>query len=395
MRAREGSGTSGVFKVAFLEVAEETLKATDKHPEAFQVVFSVTGSDQKVSLGVPLQDPHPLGPFAKDPKADRAWISANVKGEHTVRVFNSYIQEVLAPAGTWIFTELVGIWAFARKSDGVRRLRFTIARADGAVTSWTCRDPELVCVKGETPEQDEIGMGESMELNQNATAFQHLISLGLDWDRFMVELNDEMKWPALWPGHLLLDGGEAKSFFSDQENPWKSFPAIVRQHGAKPVQVTVNDHEQYGLGPQRTGKFPIAELKTIVMAGAEKSTFDEEREYFLAIWDNVTKTVFNGDVRFTRPDGDLTDSGKEIAVSLIVPVIREWPDIVMGKNKDGTPLIAFPIEEHEWKEVGLTQLSIMAERLLKLDDIASVKPVEWCRENVPELSGEIAERTTL
>ena len=116
---------------------------------------------------------------------------------------------------------------------------------------------------------------------------------------------------------------------------------------------------------------------------------------FLELWDNLTKIITGKDEARFMAGGRFTDEGRDVALSVLKPLVLTYPNAVTGTKADGTPEIVLPPNADTWTLDGLVCANFTAERLFKLteqerfdlvnlSDHTGAKIVEWAAENVPD-----------
>ena len=139
-------------------------------------------------------------------------------------------------------------------------------------------------------------------------------------------------------------------------------------------------------------------MTPVIIEGSEEDkAFREEKESTLELWDNLTKVLLEDDeARFVAATGKPTKQGARIVKGVMVPLVREYPELVVKRVK-GKPVASFPIKREDWRTNGLVVLGWTAERLLGLDyeeiakvaDLEDPEPLlEWAKEHVPELADD-------
>jgi len=399
----------GNFMVRYKEIAQETMKPKSPDSsfrESLRVVFSISGeTDQTVSLSVTIEEPEPdlLGfiqeeagtPPASNETALRQFIEANIIREPILVYVSGFIQSRQAPVGTHVFTRIIRIYQYNRRSDGQARLGMVAMTKDGLTTSWTMPEPNLIKEKNHNgvrgPGGDYIGLG------PDPHAFQYLQMFGLDWERMKKE--DLANAKAYWPGHVEGDQDfPVPSLFPSIENPWPAFLEITKRHGWKPVKMEIIDHPQYGVGPRHLAKGLVKMIE--VDGGGGNAEFEREKLLFLELWENLTKVLLGKDSARFLAGLDLTDDGLAVAVSVLVPLVRAYPDAVKVKKPDGTPAVNLPPVPETWNLNGLVCANFTAERLMALSEAERFEiglhesglghpstpehVLAWAAENVPE-----------
>jgi len=411
---RTGSGKKGEFKVKFLEVSEKIMtakKPESNFPDSLRLLYEIVGTEDTVSLSVPIEHPsRALLGFCEEPenapaneKELRAYVSAfAIYDPIFVYVRDSFIRNRLAPEGEHIFTKLIGVWPYDN-AEGTSRLGFTATTANGLTATWNCKDPQLKWKIGDTPDQDYVG-GET-ELNPNQWAFQYLQAFGLKWDRLK---NDIQGCKALWPGHYDGDGRPIEPLFPDTKNPWQGFLGLIKKHGGNAVKMEIIRHEKWGLGPKRTGQFPIVKMTPVEIVDVTDpliEEFNREAVRFMEDWEKLTQVLFKRpDVRFMI-SRNFTTEGRDVAVNIIKPVVYAYPGIVKEYKDNGDPVIHLPPSANDWHLNGIVCLNFLAERLVAIEDEKSgtlfdlinltnpdlEKLLAWVAENVPELAEPMEE----
>lgn len=397
--------TSGKLKVRYNAMADK-LSTSDNHPPQLRVIFDVEGSDETVNLGIPLSEEagdklRPLIPNLRDiptsEKGLRSLIERHLRPEpfYLANVVNGWVWDWLADLGDHR-GYLVDLRLNINKDTGEKHAWFTLENEDGFTSAFPAPYPNLICISGETGDDD--GIGPEKELNPNKGLFYHLIQLGLDWGKF---ISDMKKAPALYP-RLGLDGPEDPYFKakpSDSAADYDLCPdflRITKEHNLQMVKWTVHMHPTYHESVKRGRIYfdltPI-ELST-------DPNFAKEVEVFGTRWDSLTIRVLQDDnARFLVAGSPGKDTGMTIAKGILVPVVHKWPELVRLHREDGTPRLPFPITPKGWRLNGLAVLGFLAKRLLALDDETLFKVVNltdpasllaWAEENVPELSDDMS-----
>ena len=263
-------------------------------------------------------------------------------------------------------------------------------------TTWNCKEPQLEKRRGQRGPDDDY-IGPKSQLNPNQRVFEYLTNFGLKWNNLEQDLQTA---EAYWPGHADNQDIPIPALFRDIENPWPSFLEMIDRHGTgNPVKMEIVRHETYGLGPKRTGQFPIVKMIPIEREGGidvSAEEFKKEAILFGELWDNLTKVVFAKDDARFMVGGKFTEDGRALAVAVLVPLVHTYPDAVKLKKPDGSPRIDLPPEPNGWTLNGLVCANLTAERLMKLDEeerfnVVDLKEADnlltWAAEAVPEWEG--------
>ena len=399
-------GLTGNFVAKPVEVADKLVQGREDRPDAVRVTFQIQGKDDKLSLFVPLSEraPEVLRPFIPNVKQVptdeaglRSFLAANMPGtEFLVYASNSSIRGTTAKPGK-VRVQLTGLHQFSRQSDGQKRARFFAETKNHETVTWTVRYPAIVCKVGQTPDQDDIGP--EKEFNPNPYLFEYLIAFGLDWGRLVQEVTQAYEDGKLF-SRLGLDGPEPGYFSNPDDLTDELFQAAKRHNPNRWCEVVLVDHQQYGIGPKR-GDYSHIEFTPVIVegGGADDAEFTREVASTMEQWDLLTKVIYgDGDARF-MVGGKFTDQGRDLALSVLKPLVLAYPAAVTGTKADGTPEIVLPPNADSWTLDGVACLYFTAKRLLKLSeegndktlmslvnltDHEGKKVVAWAKENVPE-----------
>ena len=403
----EGGGyvdRKGEFLVRYKEIAEETMKPKSPDSpfkESLRVAFGVEGEDGTVSLSVQIEDPRDdLWGFVSDPDAApmddeaalRAFVEREIVKDPVTVYVSGFIQSRQAPVGPHVFERVIRIFRYqttGRDGKPNPRLGMVAVTAEGLTASWTCPEPAMSDNrKGDGPAGDRIG-----PISADVHAFQYLQMFGLNWDRMKAELEDE--GAALWPGHWDANGDPVPSLFPDLNDPWQGFLDMIERHGPRRVKMEIERHPQYGLGPKRLGK-GLVKMTEIEGGGGLSPEFEREKAVFLEVWDNLTKVLLGKDDARFLAGGKFTDEGKEIAKSVLAPLVRRWPEGMRKHRADGSPEIHLPPTEVTWKLNALVAANVTAEKLMRMSEeerfvtVSLTDPASllaWAEGAVPEWSG--------
>ena len=397
-------GFTGTTLATFDHVADTVMDAHDPFPRSLRAVYVTPGNDN-LSLGIPLDDtkgkvliPFFAGELPSEDLPDgedrlKEWLTKHLpKEEIWVYANNNFIRSRNAPPGTHRF-HLYTIWKWAY-SDGSPRMSFTLRTKEELGTTWHSPYPNFVIVVGKDPDDDKFKI-------DGSHAVQYLDILGLDWDRIGKEI---VASNAIWDGHWDSDGRPVEAYFPDANNLCRRLIELfVEQHPGKlpEVQITIEDHDTFGLGPTRGAQTfvnmtPIIIERSIVEP--DYSGFDEEVERFLAAWDGVTKVAKENPEANLCVNGKLTQAGKDVAVLYMKPVVAAYPDVVKARHPDGGPAIALPPTKDTWDMDGMISIAMVGEWLLmshaenKIDltqFIVESDLLEWVAEHVKPASSDL------
>ena len=387
---KTGGGFTGTVQVVADRIADEILQATEWRPEAVRVVFAQKDNPKKeFSWAVDIEDPD-LRPFTSNKPQGEDALRKELKGRLDTRprwafVKNNFVNQF--EAGVGVHTGYLDDFFQYTNAKGDKRCIVRVRSKEGYTSTINCPWPDIECRVGETPEDDWIGP--EKELNAGKGPFPYLIKLGLDWQRWTnVDLEEAA---ALWPGHYNKDMVSVDSYFQDVDNLSPEILAAVRKHGLKPVQWEVVPDDDYTLSLTKDGMF-FALTPIVIEGSPEDTAYQTERAVFYEMWDNLTKVIHGDDARFATVAGKPTPEGTHVIKSLIVPTVRQKPEIVKY-FVDGEPKARFPIEREDWRTNGLVILDLMAERVMKDDPAALCEDhatfQDWLKENVPELEDDL------
>lgn len=427
---------SGEYRVTPLKVADDIIEAKDGRPPALKMLFKSVVSDAIASYSIPIGDEYAgeaklrLKPFTDGEPSSfteaglRQFIAANMKdGPFMVRTWGDYIQAFNADLGKHI-----GYLADLRMTKKRNMIWFTLQDLDGFESDFPV-PWKMETRVGSTPAQDFIGGEEQKDdgkkiklLKPSKGPFPYLCRLGLDWNRWLKELEEA---PALFPGHYdeegvpmepyLKHGGDFPPphdkwcYFGDMDDLTPELHDATIRHGLRPVKWNVVDDPKYGLGVER-GQFYFDLVEVEILGGEQGSTpvpSRKEQEYQKEIVafeknavDFTRKLAKSPTAEFMR-GGRFTDEGREVALHFIKPLLNLFPEAIpeqdaKGKSlrrENGEPVGTLPPSMDTWVLDGLVALNVTLEKLVKLPDddalfieakMDSGALTMWVAENVPE-----------
>jgi hypothetical protein len=389
-------GISGKLEVIPDRLTDEVLKATEWRPDSVRVVFKVKNdpNDKEVSWAIPIESPD-LRPFTrKVPKGEKA-LRKEIEGMLTTEptwanVYNNFIQRWLCPPGKHL-GRLNDIRQTVSR-EGVTRWFIQLVTEDNQTTEFPAKWHGVEMEVGEMPDQDWAGPKEL--LNSGKSPFYYLCQLGLEWDRWIQELENA---EALFPGHYDSDGRQIAPYFEDMDDWTLTMLKAVQRHGLAQVKWETERHPQYVLSMVKGNIW--FELEPLLAKGTpEEQAFRDEKEVFLELWENLSRVILEkDDVRFVAGVGIITEDAKPIVKGILVPIVRAYPGLVKQHREDGIPMVTFPIERDNWFTNSLAVLGFLAERLMKVDDVFEVVNLTdpktllaWAEENVSELKDDMS-----
>ncbi len=401
-----GVGAKGTLHLQYVGVAEQLIEAKEGRPAAVRVQF-LSEAAEPISMGVPLTIAarSRLQPFVTVPEM----VPTSQEGLTALidRLFQKDVWWWVECYNGWVSNidpkdhstmpkvhcepgphrgYLYDMHRFTR-ADGASRVAFELLDTNSRWASFTCPWPkDLLCEKGDTQEDDYIGP--TSALNSEVTMWRYLCQLGLDWQRFIGELEEA----SVLYSQLGLDGTIA-GYFNDPEDITPELVAAVHQHGPQMVQWEMVITSDYGLGIQRTATHQI-ELLPVIVDGDD---FKRDTMKMLQTWDKVASVILGKPVKMTNENGGITDDGKVIVNGLWRPIVNAYPAVTTATRTDGLPGMNFPITAAKWSTGGIVCLRWLAERLVAIvppDDLqnpgglcilhGNTAIAKWVAEEVPE-----------
>ena len=387
-------GVTGNFHAKPTIIADKLIQGKDGRSDALRVVFEVEGKEDTLSLFVPLSDNaadvlHPFIPNTKDVPTDEAGMRSYLASNLPTQTFFVYasrssIRGTTAKPGKQR-VRLIGLHKFSRQSDSQERVRFFAENKDHETVTWTTEYKGIETKVGDKPEEDDI------DLSPNPYLFEYLIAFGLDWEQLGMELSTAYEDGQLFP-HLGLDG-ETPGFFNDPTDLTDELYQATRRHSPNRwCDVTIVDHEKYGIGPKRGEWSHIDFTPVIVESNTE---FNREVETFLELWENLTKVVMARDEARFMAAGKFTQDGVAMMKAILKPLVLAYPAAVVP---DPPVIFNATPSPDTWTLDGLVCASFTAQRLMKvasedngalfdlidLSDHEGTKVLEWAAGNVPE-----------
>lgn len=406
------SGFTGTTRATYKEVADKIIEKNDNWPAATRVVFQ-TNEGERASLAVPhnvtkteILRPWFLNSFPQEKIPSRhddlkEWLERNMpKGELWVYSKSGFIRSRLAPPGKHLFT-LSEMWKWSYE-NGQNRLSFGLRTDQYLSVTWHVPYPTYEATKGQSPAEDKF-----LIPRENEHAWRYLEALGLDWDKLELDIDSA---PAVWDGHFDNEGKPIPPLFPDEDNIAPQLLSAVVRHNTdqagtyhpKLVRLNIIDDPNYGLGAERDSNF-FVKLTEVVRDeppwDEPAGEFSGEVTRFMESWDSLTKKVNGREDAIFMDNMKLTDEGRFAALSVLKPVMNEFPNYLKKRKEDGSPLLWLPPTPETWTLDGVVCASYLAERLLEaeagdggaifeiVDQARPEKVVSWAKANVPELEG--------